>query len=155
MSERETLKEQIERQRRERQEVADARDKKIEEEGFFAWWKEGAKEQVGNFFERESEKQDVKIQERKEKKLAEKEENQQIKEDAKRRYKEVKANNIAHCPKCKSTSVEYIERKKMSLTRGVAGDLLAGRTGALIGATSKKPKGRMKCLNCGKEWKSK
>lgn len=84
-----------------------------------------------------------------------KEENRQIKKDSKRRMKEIKANNIAHCPKCKSTSVEYIERKKIGITRGIAGGALLGPVGAAAGALSKKPKGKMKCLNCGKEWKRK
>ena len=135
--------------------VLNQRKKDIKEKGFWKWWKEGAKEQWGEMLDKESARQYAKTEERKEMKIAEKEENQQIKEDAKRRYKEIKANNIAHCPKCKSTSVEYIERKKMSLTRGIAGDILAGPVGGIVGASSKKPKGRMKCLNCGKEWKSK
>lgn len=55
----------------------------------------------------------------------------------------MKKNKIPFCPKCKSQSLQYLERRKM---------LSASR--AVVGAvTSSKRKGRMKCLNCGKEWK--
>lgn len=131
------------------------RKKDIKEKGFWKWWKEGIKEQWSEMLDDESARQHKKSEERKERKAIIKEENQQIKEDARIRKKELKANNIAHCPKCKSTSIEYIERKKLSMTRGVAGNLLAGPVGGIVGAASKKPKGKVKCLNCGKEWKLK
>lgn len=83
------------------------------------------------------------------------EENRQKKERLKRMDKE----GIPYCPKCKSTSLQYVERRKqLSIGRGVAGSVIGGIVGApLAGAvgavTSKKYKGRIKCLNCGKSWK--
>lgn len=67
--------------------------------------------------------------------------------EQKEKIKEMKKNKIPFCPKCKSQSLQYLERRKMlSASRAVVG--------AVVGAvTSSKRKGRMKCLNCGKEWK--
>lgn len=82
---------------------------------------------------------------------------QQEKKKKKARLKEYDKLGIPYCPKCKSTRVEYIERrKKLSVGRAIVGDVLAGPTGAILGGlTSKKRKGRVKCINCGKEWKIK
>lgn len=42
----------------------------------------------------------------------------------------------------------------LSASRAVVGAVALGAPGAVVGAvTSSKRKGRMKCLNCGKEWK--
>ncbi|WP_418223577.1 hypothetical protein [Clostridium isatidis] len=62
---------------------------------------------------------------------------------------------IPYCPKCHSTSVQYIERgKKLSVGRAIVGGTLFGQTGAVLGGlTSKKVKGKLKCLKCGHEWK--
>lgn len=151
MKEDETLKQQIERQKRERAEVAEDKKQKIEEEGYWAWFRDGFNEQA----EEMAKKDEIKREERKELRALQKEEDLQIKKDSKRRIKEIKANNIAHCPKCKSTSVEYIEKRKIGIVRGIVGGELLGPVGAAAGALSKKPKGKMKCLNCGKEWKRK
>lgn len=71
------------------------------------------------------------------------------------RIKELKRQGIAYCPKCKGTSIQYMERRKrLSLGRAVTGGVLLGPMGAGVGAiTSKKYKGSVKCLNCGHSWK--
>lgn len=75
--------------------------------------------------------------------------------ELKEKIKEMKKNKIPFCPKCKSQSLQYLERRKMlSASRAVVGAVALGAPGAVVGAvTSSKRKGRMKCLNCGKEWK--
>ena len=75
--------------------------------------------------------------------------------EQKEKIKEMKKNKIPFCPKCKSQSLQYLERRKMlSAYRAVVGAVALGAPGAVVGAvTSSKRKGRMKCLNCGKEWK--
>ncbi|MDF2804102.1 MAG: hypothetical protein K0S61_4005 [Anaerocolumna sp.] len=117
-------------------------------------WNEGAREgrvkgkQVGSL---EYHKQ--KYEEEKLAKKAEKERVQQFKEE-----------HIPFCPKCKSTSLTYLDkRKKLSLGRavvgGVIGGALTGGLGAAAGATmgglssNKIKKGKVKCLNCGHTWK--
>lgn len=88
---------------------------------------------------------------RKEKNELKKEEKQTKKD----RLKQMKKESVAFCPKCKGTSVQYVERRKrLSLRRAVTGGILLGEVGAGVGAmTSKKYKGFVKCLNCGHEWK--
>lgn len=81
----------------------------------------------------------------------------------KERIKQLKEQHIPYCPKCYSTQLTYVEhRKKLSLGRavvgGVIGGALTGGLGAAAGATmgglsSKKYKGKVKCLNCGYTWK--
>ena len=73
------------------------------------------------------------------------------------RIKEMDAQGIPYCPKCKSASVQYVERRKqLSLGRAAVGGALTGGLGAAVGAvTSNKRKGVMKCLKCGNEWKLK
>lgn len=75
--------------------------------------------------------------------------------EQKEKIKEMKKNKIPFCPKCKSQSLQYLERRKMlSASRAVVGAVAFSVPGAVVGAvTSSKRKGRMKCLNCGKEWK--
>ena len=75
--------------------------------------------------------------------------------EQKEKIKEMKKNKIPFCPKCKSQSVQYVERRKLlSASRAVVGAVAFSAPGAVVGAvTSSKRKGRMKCLNCGKEWK--
>lgn len=86
-------------------------------------------------------------QRRKEKKLE--------KQERKDKIKEMKKEGIAHCPRCKSTSIQYVERRKrLSIGRGIVGTVVAGPLAGAVGAvTSKKYKGFVKCLNCGHEWK--
>lgn len=69
----------------------------------------------------------------------------------KTRIKENKANAIACCPKCGSTSINF-QRKRLSVGRAVAGGVLFSAPGAVLGGLSSK-KGHCKCLNCGKTWK--
>lgn len=78
-----------------------------------------------------------------------------IRQENKDRLKRMKKEGVAFCPKCKGTSVQYVERRKMlSLGRAVTGGVLLGEIGAGVGAmTSKKHKGFVKCLNCGHKWK--
>lgn len=67
------------------------------------------------------------------------------------REQELKRNHVAYCPKCKSENVTYVN-KKLSIGRAVAGAVLAGDAGAILGGQSSK-KGYCKCLNCGNTWK--
>jgi hypothetical protein len=60
-------------------------------------------------------------------------------------------NKIAKCPKCHSTSIAY-DTKKLSISRAVVGNAVAGAPGAVLGGLSSK-KGYAVCLNCGKRWK--
>lgn len=60
-------------------------------------------------------------------------------------------NKVARCPKCKSTSIQYTN-KKLSLGRAIVGDVVAGPASAVLGGLSSK-KGYAVCLNCGKRWK--
>lgn len=55
------------------------------------------------------------------------------------------------CPKCKSTSITYTN-KKLSIGRAVVGGAIIGAPGAVLGGLSSK-KGYAVCLNCGKRWK--
>lgn len=63
---------------------------------------------------------------------------------------------VAYCPRCKSTSIQYVERRKrLSVGRAVVGTVLINPLAGAVGAmTSKKYKGRIKCLKCGHEWKA-
>lgn len=78
------------------------------------------------------------------------------KESEKQRLQEMDAQGIPYCPKCKSASVQFLDRrKKLSVGRAIVGSTL-GPAGTVIGAlTSKKQVGVMKCLKCGNEWKLK
>ncbi|KOF56615.1 MULTISPECIES: hypothetical protein [Clostridium] len=86
------------------------------------------------------------------------------KEYQKERIQQLKKEHIPYCPKCKSTNITYLDkRKKLSLGRaavgGVVGGVLTGGLGAAAGATmgglssNKIKKGKVKCLNCGHTWK--
>ena len=68
---------------------------------------------------------------------------------------EMDRQGIPYCPKCLSTYVQYLDRRKqLSLGRAAVGGALLGVPGAMVGSvTSKKYKGKMKCLKCGHEWK--
>lgn len=104
--------------------------------GFWEWMKDG--------FLEEAEKKEIKHQENQSSKLASKD-----------RIKQMKKEGIAFCPKCKGTSIQYVERRKrLSLGRAATGGVLLGPVGAGVGAiTSKKYKGFVKCMNCGHQWK--
>lgn len=88
---------------------------------------------------------------------------QKEKKYQKERVDELKREHIPFCPKCKSTSITYVsKRKKLSLGRAVVGGAigtLAGPLGTAAGATmgglssNKMKKGTIKCLNCGHTWK--
>lgn len=69
----------------------------------------------------------------------------------KEKVKENKANGIACCPKCGSTSISY-STKKLSVGRAVVGGAAFGGAGAILGGLSSK-QGIVKCLNCGHIWK--
>lgn len=71
--------------------------------------------------------------------------------NVKEKIKENKANAIACCPKCSSTSITY-QAKKLSVGRAIVGNAVFGGAGAVMGGLSSK-KGYCKCLNCGKVWK--
>jgi len=70
---------------------------------------------------------------------------------------QLRKDHIPFCPKCHSTSITYVN-KKLSIGRAVVGGTLgvinplAGVAGATLGGLSSK-KGKVKCLNCGHEWK--
>lgn len=55
------------------------------------------------------------------------------------------------CPKCGSNSISY-DTKRLSIGRALAGDVIAGTSGAILGGLSSK-KGYAVCLKCGKRWK--
>ncbi|MBU3226808.1 hypothetical protein [Clostridium algidicarnis] len=84
--------------------------------------------------------------------LEKKKEESQIKKE---NIIEMKKQGIAFCPKCKGTSLTYVEHhKKLSVGRAITGGILAGEVGAILGGlSSKKVKGMVKCLNCGYSWK--
>lgn len=86
------------------------------------------------------------------------------KEYQKDRLQQIKRDHVPYCPKCHSTNLTYIaKRKRLSLGRavvgGAVGGALTGGIGAAAGATmgglssNKMKKGKVKCLNCGHEWK--
>ena len=67
------------------------------------------------------------------------------------RLEQLERDHIPYCPKCKSTSLTY-ENKKLSVGRAVVGGTLFGENGAILGGLTSK-KGYVKCLNCGHRWK--
>lgn len=58
--------------------------------------------------------------------------------------------NVARCPKCRSTSISY--QDKISVGRAIVGGTVAGAQGAVLGGLTGK-KGYAVCLKCGKRWK--
>ena len=83
------------------------------------------------------------------------EDKKKAKLEEKEHINKLKKEHIPYCPKCHSTSLQYLEhRKRLSLGRAVVGGAVAGDVGAVLGGlTSKKYKGKIKCLNCGHTWK--
>lgn len=82
---------------------------------------------------------------------AEMPESWKAKQAEKARVEQLKKDKIPFCPKCHSTSVTYRD-KKLSVGRAVVGGAIAGGAGTVLGGLTSK-KGKMKCLNCGHEWK--
>ncbi|MEY8001208.1 hypothetical protein AB8U03_13585 [Clostridium sp. Mt-5] len=88
---------------------------------------------------------------------------QKEKQYQKERLQQLKKDHVPYCPKCHSTNLTYVaKRKRLSLGRTIVGGAvgsLAGplgtATGAAMGGLSsdKMKKGKVKCLNCGHEWK--
>ena len=76
---------------------------------------------------------------------------QKEKQYQKDRLKQLKRDHVPYCPKCKSTSLTYTN-KKLSIGRAATGKLLFGSDGAILGGLTSK-KGYVKCLNCGHQWK--
>lgn len=66
-------------------------------------------------------------------------------------YKSGYDRNVAHCPKCGSTSITA-DKKGFSLAKGAAGVVAVGALGA-VAAGHGKNKVICTCLNCGKQWK--
>jgi ribosomal protein S27E len=106
---------------------------------------------LGDGFKEEAAKQAKITEQKKQNKKAEKQYQQE-------RLEQLKRDHIPYCPKCKSTQITYVN-KKLSLGRaitgGVVGSLInpaAGGAGAVLGGLTSK-KGKVKCLNCGHEWK--
>lgn len=62
---------------------------------------------------------------------------------------------VAYCPRCKSTTVQYVERRqRLSIGRAVVGTVLLNPLWGAVGAvTSNKRKGFVKCLKCGYSWR--
>ncbi|AMN31771.1 PH domain-containing protein [Clostridium perfringens] len=67
------------------------------------------------------------------------------------RIEQLKRDKTPYCPKCKSTSLIY-QNKKLSIGRALTGGILFGGDGAILGGLSSK-NGYVKCLNCGHKWK--
>lgn len=116
-------------------------------------WQEGAEEGKAKG------KQLGSLEHYKEKYEAEKE----AKKEEKERLQQLKKDHVPYCPKCKSTNLTYVaKRKRLSLGRTIVGGAvgsLAGPLGTATGAamgglsSNKMKKGKVKCLNCGYEWK--
>ncbi|MDH5076073.1 hypothetical protein Cp4440_02214 [Clostridium perfringens] len=69
----------------------------------------------------------------------------------KERIAQLKRDKVPYCPKCKSKSLTY-QNKKLSVRRAITGKILFGEEGAILGGLSSK-KEYVKCLNCGHKWK--
>lgn len=102
-----------------------------------------------------SEKYEIKVKAKEEAKLKAKEERELAMTQEKERITQMDNEGIAYCPKCKSSSIQYVERRKqLSLTRAAVGTVLINPLAGAVGAvTSKKHKGLVKCLKCGYSWK--
>lgn len=107
----------------------------------------GFKERMKEGFKQEIEKAEARRQE----KLNEK----QYQKD---RLKQLKRDHVPFCPRCHSTNITFV-KKGISLGRtavgGAVGSLfnpVASAAGAVLGGLTG-GKGKVKCLNCGKEWK--
>ena len=82
---------------------------------------------------------------------AEMPESWKAKQAEKAKVEQMKKDKIPFCPKCHSTSITYKD-KKLSVGRAVVGGAIAGGAGAILGGLTSKG-GKLKCLNCGHEWK--
>ncbi len=89
-----------------------------------------------------------------EKKLEKRKQKEQVIKREQERIAQLDRERIAYCPRCKSTTIQYVERRKqLSIGRAIIGWIIA-IPAAIIGAlTSKRYKGFVKCLKCGHIWK--
>lgn len=85
-------------------------------------------------------------------------EQEEKKQYEKERLDQLKRDKIPYCPKCHSTNITFV-KKGVSLGRSVIGGAIGSvvpgvgtAAGALLGGLTG-GKGKVKCLNCGKEWK--
>lgn len=85
-----------------------------------------------------------------ESRLCEKEKNLSKHEITKSRIKDNKANGVACCPKCGSTSISA-NKKGFGIGKAIMGWNLAGPIGLMAGNIHAK-KVRVTCLNCGHQW---
>lgn len=79
---------------------------------------------------------------------------QKAAEEAKvaRRIEQAKAQSVAYCPKCGSTSVQLRgKEEEYSVTRGIVGGLLLGPGGELLGFKDSGAS-QLVCMNCGSTW---
>lgn len=76
---------------------------------------------------------------------------QEEKQYQKERVEQLKKDHIPYCPKCKSTSLTF-QNKKLSVGRAAVGGVLAGPVGLAVGGLTSK-KGKVMCMNCGYKWK--
>ena len=117
-------------------------------------WKANLDEQVKIQQQKAKEEAEQQAEEKRQLKAQQKAELAQLKRDEKFRVKKMKAEKIPFCPKCKSTSLQYIERRqRVSLLRGMAGSLINPVAGVVGAVTSHNHKNYVKCLNCGYEWR--
>ncbi len=73
----------------------------------------------------------------------------------KEKAEQMDREGIAYCPSCKSTSIQYVERRqRLSVGRAVVGTVLLNPVWGAVGAvTSNKRQGMVKCLRCGFSWR--
>lgn len=102
-----------------------------------------------------SEKREIKIKAKEEARLKAKEQRELSIAQERERTAAMDREGIAYCPRCKSSSIQYIERRKqLSVGRAAVGTVLLNPLAGAVGAvTSKKYKGIVKCLKCGHSWK--
>ncbi len=92
--------------------------------------------------------------EEKDLKLAERELKRIEAQDRKLAHREkLTARYTIKCPKCRSTNLQWYEKQKSSVVKGLIGGYLVGPAGLLAGVGTGKRKGFYKCMNCGKEFK--
>ena len=62
-------------------------------------------------------------------------------------------DNEIKCEKCKSTNI-IVKKKGISVTNAIAGSLVMGPAGLLLGL-ARKDDIILQCVNCGYKWKPK
>ena len=75
-----------------------------------------------------------------------------IKEQPSYTMESVQDNNVARCPKCRSTSLTA-NKKGFSATKGVIGLAVSPLAGAVVGGAGRN-KVIVTCLKCGHQWKA-